>query len=279
LLRRGAAISGLLLVTAIWGTTFVVVDEAIKSIPTFWFLASRFLLAGLVLLALSPRGSFNRGVVRTGVRAGLWLFAAYATQTLGLLYTTPGRAGFITGFSVILVPIIGALFYRASIRWQAWAAAGIGFAGLVLISGVQGRFNMGDLLVLLCAFGFAMQILSVDQSNKDVKLPALPLTAVQCLTVSALSMLLVPFEPFPAKAAPLAWAAVVYTATAATSFAYGLQLYCQKFTSPSETALTLSAEPVFAAIFSYLLVGETISPAGLVGACLLMFAIIWSTFS
>ena len=260
------------------------VKEAVTTFPVFAFLAVRFALATLALLpfwllarrARSEKTSQKNGVDAwmRGVLIGCFLFAGYAFQTAGLQYTTAGRTGFITGLSVVIVPLFSAVLLRR--RPGRWAAAGVALAtvGMLLLSW-QGDWHigLGELLVLGCAFSYAAHITAVGAFAPAVDV--LDLTIAQIATVGILSGLATAFfeRPHGLPGSQVWWAAA-FTGILATSVAYGLQTAAQRFTSPTHTALIFSAEPVFAAMFGFLLAGELLGAKEAVGCGLILLGML-----
>lgn len=266
----------LLVVTAIWGATFVIVKEAISHYPVFSFLSLRFSLAVFSFLPLlfSDRNPIKREELRAGFLAGFFLFAGYAFQTFGLRFTTASKAGFITGLSVVIVPILSAVFLRQSPPWKVWVGAGLAALGLALLSLKDSLIpSFGDLLVLACAVAYAGQIVALGKFAPEMR--TFPLTFAQLLTVMIMSIALaVSFErPIIIPAPKVMWAGL-FTGIAATSLAFGVQTFAQKYTSPSHAALIFSAEPVFAAFFAFLIAGETLGLRELVGCFMIAIAMI-----
>lgn len=280
-----AADAALLFATMIWGLTFVMVQDAVLAYPVFAFLAIRFTFAALALapfLARQPRNPAALLAAREsarprqinawlpGILIGVALFAGYAFQTFGLLYTTPAKAGFITGLSVVLVPIGQALFLRrvpAKATLLGVALATIGLAALSL----QGDLSMsrGDLLVLLCAIAFAAQILLIGRYAP--RWHPVRLTMIQIVTVAVLSVAAsLLWEKLPGWPAGNVWFAAVFTGVLATSLAFYIQSRAQRATSATHTALIFAAEPVFAGLFSFLLIGERLGPRQIVGSALIL---------
>jgi drug/metabolite transporter (DMT)-like permease len=271
--RRVLADGALLTVTAIWGLTFVMVRDAVHAYPVFAFLATRFALALVGLLPIlvwrrhhwrpTPRAPRLTRQLAAGALIGITLFAGYAFQTLGLLYTTPAKAGFITGLSVVIVPVLGVIFLRERLHPAVVAGVAVALAGLSLLSlsGVRSlaAVNPGDLLVLACAVSFAGQIVLVGRFAP--RMNALLLTTAQIATVALLAAvisLLVEQPPiWPPRGQPLF--AAVFTGLLATALAFGVQTAAQRFTTATHAALIFAAEPVFAALGSYLLSGEVLS--------------------
>ncbi len=262
----------LLTVAFIWGTTFVVVKDALADIKPFYFLALRFAVAFLFLCAIYFKKLIDIKMteIRAGIFIGIFLFGGYAFQTVGLQYTGAANAGFITGLSVVLVP----LFIAASLRRapSAHLAAGAlsAAAGLALLSlSPLLTFNHGDLLVFFCAICFAGHILAVGRFAS--RLDPVYLTIIQIGVVSAVSLIFGIFLESPPKTitGPV-WTALLITAVPATSLAFLIQNKAQKFTSPTHTAIIFTTEPVFAGLGAYMLAGEVLSTRQLAGCVLIL---------
>ena len=269
------------------------VKDAVANYPVFSFLALRFAFAALVLL---PFVVLRRGNVRAKVSAGkatppplrssaplllrasaplllgIALFAGYAFQTAGLHLTTPAKAGFITGLSVVIVPLFAALILRQSPARNAWLGVGLAVAGLGLLTLQAGlRVEPGDLLVLCCAVAFAAHILLTGYFAPHHD--PLRLTLGSIITVAVLSgaAALIFDRPWdPAALTPSVLFAAAFTGVFATSVAFGLQTQAQRFTTSTHTALIFAAEPVFAGLFSFLLIGEVLGVQQVLGAVLIL---------
>ncbi len=238
--------------TFVWGTTFVVVQQALVDLPVFHLLTLRFAL-GAVLLVPLLRGSGQRRLLDgDGLVVGLALFAGYALQTAGLLWTTPARAAFLTGLSVIFVPLLAAVAWRRRPPALAWAGAALATAGLWLLYRPEpslGGFGRGDLLCLGCAVAFAVHVLLVERSVRRRTVPSLAVS--QFLVVALLSAPSLIVQPFStAELTPRAVSAVLITGVLATAVAFLCQLYAQRRLSATETAVMLALEPVVAAAVS-----------------------------
>ena len=274
----------LLLVTLIWGSTFVMVKDAVMGYPVYAYLAMRFAMATVAMLpvwwfvsrrpGLLPADGRREGwpALAAGLAIGVVLMIGYAFQTVGLRYTTAAKAGFITGMSVILVPVLAALFLRQRVTARVWFGVSFALVGLALLSlnfdnGL--RPNFGDLLVFGCAVAFALQILSVAYMAQ--RFDALPLTMGQLVAVTLLSALVVPIagEGWP-KPNGLVLFSAAFTGIFASALAFSVQTIAQRFTEAVHTALIFSAEPVFAALFSFLLAGERFTGRVLLGSGLIL---------
>ncbi|MCD6290973.1 MAG: DMT family transporter, partial [Anaerolineae bacterium] len=239
--RQLMADSALVLVTIVWGTTFVMVQDAVIGFPVFAFLALRFSLAAIALWPLAGRESAGRWSDRRLWTGGLWmglaLFAGYAFQTAGLRYTTPARAGFITGMAVVLVPLGSALFLHRPPSRHAVVGVGLAAIGLALLSfDASSNVTTGDLLVMGCAVSFAAQIVLTAAFAPGR--PPIRLAWVQIVTVAVLSgvITLMWERPWPSVTGRVVFAAA-FTGVLATALAFAIQTSAQRFTSPTHTAL------------------------------------------
>lgn len=267
----------------VWGATFVLVKNALADSSVFGFLAVRFVLAGIVLGALFWRAlkRANAADIRAGIFLGLIMFGGYAFQTLGLLTTTPSKAAFITGSSVVLVPIFHGIFWKSKIGLTVWIGALAALVGLYFLTVPReglGKLNGGDLLVGCCAVVFALHIVCVGHFSPKHSVGAL--TFFQIATTAVLSMAAVPvatmthLETARFQTSGPVLIAIVVTAIFATAFAFSIQIWAQQHTSPSHVAILFSLEPVFAGVTSYIWLGERLSGKALSGALLILAGIL-----
>lgn len=257
----------LLLVALVWGLTFPAIKGALEGIGPYAFLAIRFSLASIFLIIVYLRKirTINKYCLQAGFFIGFVLFGAYALQTIGIQYTTASNAAFISGLTVVLVPLLNIPFSKQLPNFYALLGAISATFGLGLLS-LNSSFsiNFGDFLVLLCAFCFALQIILVGRfaPNTDSEL----LTIIQITIVAFFSGLFtLNLETLPEKFTSEVWLGLAITAIPATSLAYLIQNKVQQFTSPARTAIAFSMEPVFGAIFSYFWLQETLTTQGLIG--------------
>ncbi|KKM09044.1 hypothetical protein SY88_21410 [Clostridiales bacterium PH28_bin88] len=266
------------MVSAVWGLTFVSVKNAMAEVAPFSFNAVRFGLAFLFMLPFcrSSLNRLDRHLVGAGVLLGLFLFGGYSFQTVGLIYTSASNAGFITGLAVVFVPVLVAILSRRMPSRFVTLGVFSATAGLALLTLETGLdFNRGDLLVLLCAFSFAGHIFLVGRYSP--RYHTVLLVTVQIGTVSLASAAAAALtEPPLASFSTTVWAALLVTAIPATSLAFLVQNWAQKFTTPTHTALIFAMEPVFAALCAYWLLGERISRQDLLGAVLMLAGILLS---
>ena len=282
--RRWADLA-LLGVSGVWGATFVMVKDALADVGPLTFVAFRFGLAALALLPLlwvrrggckSDGGGPNAapGLARAGTVVGVCLFAGYAFQTAGLQFTGAGRAGFITGLSVVIVPLLSALLGRRPIE----RAVGVGVlsatAGLALLSlgdpaARALEVGLGDVLVFGCAWCFAFHILAVGRLAPGRS--AVRLAFAQILVVAVLSGAAALIWERPTWDGLVAvWPAAAFTGLLCTVVGFTVQTRAQSFTSPSHTALIFSSEPVFAALFAYVFANERLGVPELLGCALIL---------
>jgi drug/metabolite transporter (DMT)-like permease len=273
----------LLSVTIIWGWTFVLVKEGAGELGPLNFLAWRFAVAlGALLLLFWPRlrraGVGRQEFVR-GLLIGLALFTGYLFQTWGLLYTSATKSGFITGLSVVLVPLLSPLFLKKAVPARGWLGTGLSALGLGLILFGRGRvaagLNLGDLLTLLCALSFAMQIILIGKFVTLANYPALLIIQIGLVFVLSLAGALFVERPGVGISAH-GWEAILITGFLATALAFFIQNRFQPLSTPTQAAIIFSAEPVFAGLFGYLLLGERLVSLQLLGAAAILGGIVVS---
>jgi drug/metabolite transporter (DMT)-like permease len=270
----------LILVTLVWGATFVQIKDALTDVSPLLFNAVRMGLAAVVLAAIYlPRlKNVNRATLGAGALAGTFLWIGYEFQTTGLKLTTPAKSAFLTSISVVLVPIFLALFWRK--RTSGWTALGVvlAFCGLYLLTvpagGPQGlgdfhNVNRGDGLSLACAVAFGLQIIFLGRASSRYGFE--PIAVLQTATAAALMFASVPVL----EHAYLNWsakviAAILVTGLLGTAAAFTIQAWAQQFLPPTNTALIFSLEPVFAWLTAYVALGEKLELRSAVGAVLIV---------
>jgi drug/metabolite transporter (DMT)-like permease len=271
--RRWFASIALVGVAMVWGSTFVMVKEAVASFPPWSFLGLRFVVATIAFLVLFPSTlrRFTRPTLLAGLVAGALLTAGYVFQTLGLTMTSPSKAAFITGMFVVMSPLMQALFLRRVPRWSAWLGVAAAVAGLWLMSagGSLGAWNTGDTLVLMCAAAYSGHIIVLGSIGRGHD--TLPLTFVQLATAAVVCGavgLTIERPPLP-TGTPL-WTALLITGVLASAVAFAIQTYAQKHLSPTRTALILICEPAFGGLFGWWLAHEQLGLRGWAGAALIL---------
>jgi drug/metabolite transporter (DMT)-like permease len=272
--RNWLAIFALLATASAWGATFVLVKKVIAQIAPEPFMFWRFLTAGLILTTIAlVRGSLRRTMLLPGVALGAFVFAGYWAQTRGLLTISPSRSAFLTGLYVVLVPF----FERASRKKHVyrWVAAFLAVAGTTLLLGDfrSGSITWGDWLTIACAVIFALHV--VLSSRWSTPETASGLAAIQVLFVGLAS------APLALIAAPVRWnatilLAIAFTAVVTTALAFAALMWGQARVSATEAAVILSFEPVAAAMTSIAFQGEPLTATFLIGALLILAAMVTS---
>jgi Predicted permease, DMT superfamily len=275
--KRGQADLSMVIVSFIWGVSFVLVKDALADIGPFVFVGFRFMLAFLVLAALSYRDvlKLHGSTIGYGCLLGFFLFIGYAFQTVGLKYTTSSNAGFVTGVSVVLVPIMDSLLYKKKPSLATVITVTMAALGLFLISVPLGSimFSQGDSIVLVGAFGFAVHIILVDAYSHQHN--AIAITAIQILVVGVLCTAIGSVvETIPVRITLNAMSAIIVTAVLSTALAFLVQNYMQRFSTPTHFAVVLTLEPVFAALAGYIWAGDRLSGSGLFGCGLILLAML-----
>jgi drug/metabolite transporter (DMT)-like permease len=265
----------LLLVTMGWGLNFVIMKDALNEITPYMYLGIRFILASLILAAVFRRHIKNvtHDELKGGIVIGLCLFGGFVTQTLGLLYTTPAKSGFITSVYVVLVPFMALFLTGQFPGWSQVIGAVITFAGLGITSINRDlTINSGDALTLVCAVFFALQIIYTEQYVK--KADPINIAVLQTGITGVLTMAVgLVMEPVPAGMDFHIWAALLYAVIFCTAGAFAIQNTAQKYTTSTHAAVIMGMESVFAGLFSFLLWGETLTVRTIAGFSLIFLGV------
>src|SRR5579859_6021421 len=281
--KRVRADLGLAFCTILWGSTFVVVKNSLDHSSVFLFLALRFTFAAAMMAIWRPAvfRSVEREEVFAGMRLGFFMFGGYAFQTAGLQYTTASNSGFVTGSSVVLVPLLFALFWGH--RLTAWVytgalAAGFGLYYLTIPTEGVAHLNRGDVLTFVAAASYAVHIILVGEYTRQHSASAL--SVLQVISCAGLSWLMtgiaaaIRWQPVRFD---LGWpliTGVVVCAVFATAVAFSIQLWAQQYTTPGHAAILFTLEPVFAVLTSYVFLGERLAPRALFGAAFVLAGIL-----
>lgn len=265
----------LLLVALLWGSAFAVMRVAAGHNTIFLLNGSRFLLGGLLLLPFAKaRGAFSRRNLIYVFLAGFALFAAVGFQQAGLATTTAGNGGFITILYVVAVPIILWIGWRERPSLRVWLAVGAAVLGGFLLS-TAGTYRIasGDLLIFIGSFFWAMHVVVVDKAQG--RIAALPFAVGQYLVCGFLNL---GTGALLERPSPADWLyvlpAILYTAVFSIAIGFTLQVIAQKHTPANDAALILSAEAVFAALFGWLFLHETLLPVQMAGCGLILAAVL-----
>lgn len=278
----------LLFAVLIWGSTFIAQSVGMDHIGPFTFQAVRCGMAVVFLFPLSylfekEKPQFKAKWLdpklwKTGLVCGTALFVAAGLQQMGIVYTSAGKAGFITAMYIVLVPILG-LFLKQKPPLTSWISVILAVIGLYLLScvGVT-EINQGDLLLLGCALGYAVQITLIDRMAGD--LDGIRLNCIQCLICSAFSAVTMFLTETPDIENILAcWFPLAYAGILSMGVAYTLQIVGQKELHPTPASLLMSLESVVALLCGWLLLNETMAIYELLGCCMVFAAVILSQFA
>lgn len=259
----------LVLNTLIWGGTFLVVKNTIRLSGPFTYLALSYGIGSLSLALIFHRRLFriSRAELLSGLVLGIILFTAYALQTIGLQFTTVSKAGFITGLYIPLVPVFAFLLLRQKPTQGAFVGFALSLAGLFLIS-FNDKFNLtfglGETLILGGAIAFALHIVNVSKFAPNVD--AINLAIVQLALTSLLSFVAIPIAREPIFIPPLiVWGSVLFMGVVDLAFTLSTMIWVQQIVSGTRAALIYALEPMWAALFGYLLAGDKLSLLAWVG--------------
>lgn len=275
-MKRWQADLTLGMIALIWGSTFVLVKNALDTVDPLTFLGWRFLAAVTTLMILFWRRvqHTTRQELIAGGLLGLFLASGYTFQTIGLQTTTTAKAGFITGLSVVIVPLLATvLLRRPPGKWPTVGilAATVGLACLSLNDNLS--VASGDLWVMACAAAFALHIVAVSRFSPGmdaVRLAIIQIGLAGILCYAAAFIFESPRVDLPGDT----WFAIIFTGLFATALVFSLQVFVQRYTTPTHTALLFSLEPVFAAFFGWWWASETLGAREIIGCGLILLGMI-----
>jgi drug/metabolite transporter (DMT)-like permease len=275
----------LVLITLIWGVTFVVIKNALADITPLFFNAVRMLLASicLALIFWRPLRRLRMPTFRAAILVAIFLWAGYEFQTTGLKLTSASKSAFLTGLSVVLVPVFLAVFWKR--RVNRWTLVGVGSAlvGLLLMTVPAGAdawaewssVNAGDLLTLGCAVAFAFHIIFLGRATGEH--PFAQIAFLQTAMASVLMFATIPLlETVKVTWSPAVVWAIVVTGVLGTAVAFSVQAWAQQFTPATHTALIFTLEPVFAWLTSYVVLHERLGLRAGIGAGLILTGVLLS---
>jgi drug/metabolite transporter (DMT)-like permease len=267
--------------TLVWGVTFVLVKSALHEISPVLFLAMRFSLAAVALVAVFRIGQVKACPTRmlaAGGMIGIFLFTGYLLQTLGLQYTTAPKSAFLTGLATVMVPMLGALVYQikprlAEVVGVLAATLGMGLMTLEGPIGTVGSIGRGDLLTFGGAVAFAAHVVATGHFAEQIGYEVLSITQVGAAALSSLSLVWLVETPRIHWQPMVVWA-ILITGLLCTALAFTIQAWAQHYTTATRTALIYALEPVVAWITSYCLAGEGLSGRAAAGAGLILSGVL-----
>jgi drug/metabolite transporter (DMT)-like permease len=265
----------LILVTAVWGVTFVQVKDAVDVYPLFAFLAVRYAIAtGALALAGGRRVlTLGRSGLAAGAVLGVLLGLGIGLQTAGLERTTVSSTGFITGLYVVLTPLFGLLLFRTRVGLEVWAGVVLAVVGLAMLSGVPVGSSGGNLLVLASTAAQALQILMVERYASRYDAIALVLVEMGACFVGFLVIALA-LGQLEVPRGWTVWGALLVTGLFASALAYLIQVWAQRRISAARIAIVFSLETVFAGIFGYWLADDRLGWLGWGGCAAILAGIV-----
>lgn len=262
----------LLTTTFFWGVTFTVVKQAVESVDVFVFLAQRFILAFMLILpiGLYKGKRIDGATIVRGSIMGVLLFAAYAFQTVALLYTSASNTGFLTGLNVVIVPLLAAFVLRERVPVGVRLAVVLALTGLLLLCGNGSwQLNRGDVLAAICAVSVSLHLICTGEFVRRSDFYWLTVVQLGVVALLSYSGALIRGKDvmvwYPHLLVPLLICSII-----ATVFAFLVQTSMQRYISHTNTALIFCTEPVFAALYAWLVLNEHLDGYGYVGAtCIL----------
>jgi len=271
---RSRQVATLLLtaVTAIWGSTFFLIRDVVQEISPADFLAIRFTIAAVAMMAVfwRPMLALDRRELTVGVGLGLLYAAAQLLQTVGLAHTEASRSGFITGTYVVLTPVLGAVLLRERIPRSTWVAVLMAAAGLATLSLRGIGLGFGETVTLLAAVIYALHIIGLGRYSSPAT--AAGLSTLQMVVIAAVSLVAAAPGGVELATGGHAWASVLYMALIAGAVALWAQTWAQSHLAATRAAIVMTLEPVFAAAFAVALGGESLTSRIILGGAMVLAA-------
>ncbi len=269
---------GLIITAIIWGSGFVASAVALEHYSPYQILAVRFLVGALVVAVVFSKRikTIKKTTLIKGAVLGVFLFMAFALQTVALQFTTPSKNAFLTAVNVVIVPFIGFLFYKRKIDGFELLGAMLALSGVAAISlQFSTKINVGDLLTLCCAIAFAFHIFYTAKFVKDED-PVL-LTLIQMSTAALIGLFVIIFKGETTLSTNTEGITMLlYLAIFSTTIAFLLQTIAQKYISETKAAIILSTEAFWGMVFSIIILNEVLTFKMMIGAILILSAILLS---
>lgn len=272
----------LLLVTFFWGVTFPVIKVALEYIGPGPFLALRFLAATVMMAFFLRKGTgfLSPKNIKHGFIAGFLLFLGYYFQTVGLQYTSAAASGIITGAYVVLLPVISFIYLKTKVSRTDWMSSAMSFGGLILMSlGALDNFGteLGNILTLICAVGYALQIAYVARYSSGIN--SSTFTFYQIAAVTIFSAASIPITPgFYMSINLYVLFAIIFTAIFGSVFGYYISTVALIYVEPTAAGIIFVGEPIFAAISSVILTQEKIGLSVIIGGSIMIIAMFLTSY-
>ena len=271
----------LLLVTIFWGAGFPITKFALHTIPPFYHIGLRFLIAAVLLSIIfyKKMSKIDKSILKPATTMAILLFLTYALQTVGLLYTTASKSAFYSGLAVLFVPTLSFIFYKSKMNVNTLISITLAFIGLFLLSfsGNVFSFNIGDLMTVLNSVSYAVLLLFTSGYVKEHDPTQLSIVQMYIVSIFGFIAAII-FDKWDTPMSLLSFNSLMFSAVLCTAFAFWMQATAQKFTSASHIALIFTMEPVFGAFTAWLLLGENIGFKGFVGGGFIIFAMLIAEF-
>jgi len=269
----------LLMVAFIWGAAFIVVKNSLEYISPLWLMAARFFVAAVIISVVffKKLRLINRSSLIAGTISGVFIYLAFAFQTIGIKYTTASKNALLTSAYVVLVPFIFWIMIKTRPKATQIAAAFLCFAGIAMLmyDGSFGNVNLGDILTLICGLLFAVQISLLGIYSK--KHDTIVLTIVQMVVCAVISLAVaLIFDDVPKHMNVQTLGSILYLGALSTCVAYLVQTVAQKYTTPSHASLIMSLECVIGCILSVIIFKDKFTPLMWAGSALTFGAVILS---
>lgn len=260
----------------IWGASYSILKVGLEQMPMFFLLAWRFMIAAVMLAII-----FNKKMrkvrwheIKAGAFVGFLLFMGFATFSAGLRYTEAGRSSFICGLLVVIVPIINSILGKRMPQRNVIIGVSMATIGLAFMSLYDLHFKPGDLMILISAFFYAAHIVATGRYAQDID--GSVLVTIQLFLGGILFFILTfIFEPIPSHVSTMGIFAVIFLAVMASAVCLLLQTWAQKYSPPDHAAVLFTMEPVFGAIFAWVMLGEVMAVRALLGAGLILAGMLW----
>jgi len=282
----------LLIVTLLWSATFVIIKGALEDISSMLFIGLRFLIAGIILLPIVIRRKLDwkNAKIIPPIILGVLLFLGFATQTVGLKFTSATKSAFLTGSAVAIIPFLQLIIEKKKPKTGPIIGVVVVLIGILFLSGgnsimtllkdIVTNFNFGDFLTLICAFFFALYVVYLDMISSKYIFWMLLIVQIGVSAFLAFSTAivfdLINYEQLRIEFTSQLSFGIIYTSIFATLFTTTLQTKYQKLVSPTKAGIVYSFEPIFAAIIAFFFLSERISAFGLLGAVLIFVGLIIS---
>lgn len=266
----------LLMITVFWGASYILTKLALDVLQPFNLTAVRFIIAFIVAAAVFYKKIIkaDKAVIKYSLILAVILLGVFITMTYGLQYTTASNSGFLVSLTVVFIPILSSMFLKQKIEKKVLAGVCIAPVGIALLTlNSQLTINSGDILCIICAVLFAAHVVATGVYTQ--KVDSIALGVLQLGFVGLFSLLVSMLtETVILPNTAVSWASILSLSILCTAVGYIVQTTAQQYTSATHTGLILALEPVFSAVFAYMVLGELLSLKGYIGAAILLLSVL-----